>query len=140
MAPCPPPEEEEEDHVVDKVGEEVEEDHVVGEAKAVQEWVFDPLSTPPVVDADHMLDAREWATFSGATLASMPATLSLARRWAPDGEPIEIEGGGYFWGGVELPLSPWMQCHMEKCREFSANEQDLILLACYHTLTGIRGA
>ena len=65
--------------------------------------------------------------------SSADAILSLARRWAPDGEPIEIEGGGCFRGGVELPLSPWMQWDMEKCREFSANEQDLILLACYHT-------
>ena len=69
---------------------------------------------------------------------SAASILSLARRWAPDGDPIPMEGGGFFWGGVELADTPWLQWHLAKCGEFTQNEDDRILLGIYHYVTSIR--
>ena len=52
-------------------------DHMIGQAKAVPEWLFDPRSSRPTVEFDHILDTRDWPAFSGSTMPSIPAALSL---------------------------------------------------------------
>ena len=51
--------------------------------------------------------------------------------------PVPIDGGGYFYKGVEIPGDAWFDYHLEKCRDFTEDESELIVLACYHYLTSV---
>ena len=63
--------------------------------------------------------------------------MSLARRYSSDGDPIPLDGGGFYWGGVEIQNSPWLQFHLTKCKEFTDIQADWTLLGVYHCLTSI---
>lgn len=51
--------------------------------------------------------------------------------------PVPEEGGGFFYGGVQIPDCAWLQHHMEKCRAFTHDEAEVLQLGCYHYLTGV---
>ena len=47
-------------------------------------------------------------------------------------DPPVPEEGGFFYGGVQILDNAWLQHHLQKCRAFTQDEREVLVLGCYH--------
>ena len=53
------------------------------------------------------------------------------------GTAVPLASGGFYFAGVELQDGAWLRYHLDKCRAFTQNEQEIATLGCYHMLTSV---
>lgn len=64
--------------------------------------------------------------------------LDFCSRLGDGGTAVPLDSGGYYFAGVELHDGAWLRYHLDKCRAFSQNEEEIATLGCYHMLTSVR--